>query len=184
MKKIRCLFVVLGLLYGSVALGGSIVVCYGYGCKKTAMVKVSDEQNNILASFFEKVENAELERDAIGFAVQKLYAISGEQTPIYQDKGGNFRDGPHPGRMDCVDHSETDTQFMNYLTKLGLIRYHKVVKPYYRAPIFFNLHYASRIEELETKRQWIVDSWFYDFGAQPVIMDAQEWRKGWYPEGW
>lgn len=163
---------------------GSVVVCYGYGCKKTAIVNVSYEQEKGLTELFDSVQDPASERKAIGLAVQKLYEISGQQTPVYQDKGGNFRDGTNVGKMDCVDHSETDTAFMIYLTKLGLIQHHKVIKPYYRAPIFFNLHYASRIEEVQTKQQWVVDSWFYDFGALPVIMDAKQWRKGWYPEGW
>ncbi len=183
---VLCSIILFGLtvLYPVNAFCGRVAVCYGYNCKKTAIVQVSEIQEQELGQLFFYVKDAETEREAIGKAVLNLHLIAAEQTPIYQDKGGNFKDGTYEGKMDCIDHSETNTYFLNYLSKLDLIRFHRVLKPYYRAPRILDLHYASRIEEISSSRQWVIDTWFYDFGHPPVIIDAKQWRKGWYPEDW
>ncbi|WP_434779184.1 hypothetical protein [Neisseria sp. Ec49-e6-T10] len=147
-------------------------------------MNITEEQVVQIKTLFDGVANAQEERASIQKAVLQLYLIAGDQTPIFADKAGNFKDGTADGRMDCVDHSETDTYFLKFLSRLNLLQFHEIMKPYYRAPRILDLHYASRIKEKENGQQWVVDTWFYDFGHEPVVLEADKWRKGWYPEGW
>ena len=119
--------------------------------------------------------------DAVRDAVQQLYLNAGAQSPIYQDKGGNFRDGLAEGRMDCADHSTNTTTFLNYLAAQGWLQYHSVGKPVYRLPRIIDLHYAAQLIENGSGEKWAVDSWFEDFGAPPAVVDLKSWKKGWKP---
>lgn len=170
------------LLQGAWVHAQSVLVCYGYGCRHQAQVTILPEEATRLASHFSAVTDAESERAALAVAVQDLYQVAAQYTPIHQDKGGNVADGAAPGRMDCVDHSQTDTAFLTYLAAQGLLRHHDVLKPAYRAPWFFDLHYASQIRDQSSNEAWIVDSWFHDFGAKPEVVPLSEWADGWSPE--
>ena len=169
--RCQCWILLCLLLLGSNLYADTVSVCYYYGCRKTAQINVN-------------VENPESERAALKKAVWYLYQVAGQQSPIYQDKRGNYKDRTAEGKMDCVDHSETDTAFLKYLNQIGLIEHHTILKPYYRLRRIVDLHYTSRIVEKETGKQWVIDSWFYDFGAEPVVLTAEEWKNGWYPEDW
>ncbi|MGL6070944.1 hypothetical protein [Craterilacuibacter sp.] len=118
------------------------------------------------------------ERAAIAQAVQRLYLAAAEHAPIAADRGGNFADGSADGRMDCVDHSQNDTTFLQYLAQQGLLQHHRVAAPVWRAPWIIDLHYASQIIEIASETPWVVDSWFFDFGHEPVVVPYQQWKKG------
>ena len=93
-----------------------------------------------LQALFQHINSAAAERDAVRDAVQQLYLNAGAQSPIYQDKGGNFRVGLAEGRMDCAYHSTNTTTFLNYLAAQGWLQYHSVGKPVYRLPRIIDLH--------------------------------------------
>ena len=172
------------LLLGSNLYADTVSVCYQYGCRKTAQINVTEPDKQQLKAFFATVTDPQSERAALKKSVWYLYQVAGQQSPIYQDKRGNYKDRTAEGKMDCVDHSETDTAFLKYLNQIGLMHHHTILKPYYRLRWVVDLHYTSRIAEKETGKQWVIDSWFYDFGAEPVVLTAEEWKNGWYPEDW
>ena len=118
----------------SVQAQESLTICFHYGCRQTALVRVAESQRLQLAKLFVKIADAAAERQALALAVQKLYLNAGEQSPIWQDKGGNFNDGAAKGRMDCVDHSTNTTTFLNYLARQGWLKYHRITPPVYRLP--------------------------------------------------
>jgi hypothetical protein len=39
------------------------------------------------------------------------------------------------------------------------------------------------ISELDTGNKWAVDSWFFDNGEKPTVVQLKKWRTGWSPEG-
>lgn len=156
-------------------------ICYRYGCKADTYVNVDADARARLQALFQHINSAAAERDAVRDAVQQLYLNAGAQSPIYQDKGGNFRDGLAEGRMDCADHSTNTTTFLNYLAAQGWLQYHSVGKPVYRLPRIIDLHYAAQLIENGSGEKWAVDSWFEDFGAPPAVVDLKSWKKGWKP---
>ncbi|XDZ52048.1 hypothetical protein AB8Q18_03100 [Neisseriaceae bacterium CLB008] len=170
------------LLVGAWAQADGVKVCYGYGCRQQAQVAVLPEQAVKLAQFFNQVSDAASERAAIALAMQAMYQLAGQHTPIHQDKGRNVADGTAEGRMDCVDHSQTDTEFLQYMGRQGWLRHHQVLAPAYRAPWFFDLHYASQVLDQDSGQAWVIDSWFHDFGALPEVVPLSQWAEGWSPE--
>ncbi|MDO5638367.1 MAG: hypothetical protein Q4G28_00680 [Neisseria sp.] len=157
-------------------------VCFRYGCKSSAYVAVSADTRMQLQQLFQTIDSPAAERAAIREAVRQLYLNAGSQSPIYQDKGGNFRDGTAEGRMDCVDHSSNTTTFLNYLAAQGRLKFHTVGKPVYRLPRIIDLHYAAQLVETGSGEKWVVDSWFEDFGAAPAVVEYVRWKKGWRPQ--
>ena len=133
-------------------------ICYRYGCKADTYVNVDAGTRARLQALFQNINSAAAERDAVRDAVQQLYLNAGAQSPIYQDKGGNFRDGLAEGRMDCADHSTNTTTFLNYLAAQGWLQYHRVGKPVYRLPRIIDLHYAAQLIENGSGEKWAVDS--------------------------
>ena len=182
LKRILCLLALCGGLMGSpMSMAAGIQICYHYGCKKTAVIQVAPLLQQQLADLFRPVVNAAGERQAMAVAVQRLYQTAGQQSPIFADKGGNFADGSADGRMDCVDHSSNSTAFLQYLAQQGWLKFHRVTQPVYRAPRFFDLHYAARVETLDAAQSWVVDSWFHDFGSAPEVVEQAVWQQGWVP---
>ncbi|UOO82343.1 hypothetical protein LVJ83_02385 [Uruburuella testudinis] len=182
MKHTVYLFAACLMLLASLpAAADTLKICFHYGCKAETAVNVSAVVKQQLAARFAGVADAAAEREAVRDAVQQLYLNAGRQSPIYQDKGGNFSDGTAEGRMDCVDHSSNSTTFLNYLAAQGWLKFHSVGKPVYRLPRIIDLHYAAQLIENENGGKWVVDSWFEDFGAAPAIVDWPAWKKGWRP---
>lgn len=157
-------------------------ICFHYGCKAETNVSVRADTRAQLAQLFQTVDNPAAEREAVRDAVQQLYLNAGAQSPIYQDKGGNFSDGLAEGRMDCADHSTNTTTFLNYLAQQGWLKFHTVGKPVYRLPRIIDLHYAAQLIENGSGEKWVVDSWFEDFGAAPALVEYVRWKKGWRPQ--
>ncbi|MBP6115549.1 MAG: hypothetical protein KA498_02795 [Neisseriaceae bacterium] len=170
------------LLLGVSVQAAGVTVCYGYGCRQQAQVRILPEEALRLSAYFTTVQNAADERQAMALAVQDLYQIAAQYTPIHQDKGRNVADGTAAGRMDCADHSQTDTEFLAYLKRQGWLRFHEVLQPAYRAPKFFDLHYASQVQEQSSREKWVIDSWFHDFGAPPEVVPLVQWAEGWSPD--
>lgn len=163
------------------AQADGVKVCYGYGCRHQVQVTVLAQEQARLAQYFTEATDAASERAALATAMQDLYQIAAQYAPIHQDKGGNVADGHAVGKMDCVDHSETDTAFLHYLQRQGWMRHHEVLAPAHRAPYFFDLHYASQVREVKGGGGWVIDSWFHDFGAKPEVVPLADWAKGWSP---
>lgn len=157
-------------------------VCHLYRCKASTQIKVEHDTRQQIGALFEQVHDAAAERLAVKQAVLAMYLNAGRQSPIYQDKGGNFRDGSAVGRMDCADHSTNTTLFLNYFAAQGWLKFHRVGQPVYRLPHIIDLHYAALLEDIATGEGWVVDSWFKDFGQAPEVVPLAVWKKGWKPE--
>ena len=107
-----------------------------------------------------------------------MYAIAGEQTPVWRDKGGNYADGGENGKMDCIDHSTNTTAFLRLLEARGWLRFHDVLEPLMRRRFFFAVHWAARIRERETQKVYVVDSWYFDNGHPAAGIAGQGLARG------
>jgi len=86
------------------------------------------------------------------------------------------------GRMDCIDESTNTTSYLRLLESKGWLRFHRVLEPVRRAPLLINDHWAARIVETQTSREFAVDSWFFDNGRPAFVAPLEEWHKGASPE--
>jgi hypothetical protein len=173
----RCLIFAM-LLMGTAAQAQDVTICYNYGCAVQAQVTFNFEDLAELDALFADVDNAALERGSIQLAVGFMNRVAGKQTPIHNDKGGNYDDNGVDGRMDCIDHSRTTTAYLKFMAARGLLHFHRVLEPIRRAPLLVNDHWSARIEEIASGEQYAVDSWFFDNGEPASIFPLKEWLKG------
>ncbi|MDR1848790.1 MAG: hypothetical protein LBQ75_01995 [Zoogloeaceae bacterium] len=157
----------------------AIEICFNYSCRTQQPVVFAPEPFNAILQELARTEDAESERAALATVVGNLYALAAEQTPIGNDKGGNYADDGVWGRMDCIDHSTTTTRFLKRIEAEGALRWHRVLEPARRARFFLFQHFSAVIEETgETGRRYAVDSWFVDNGKPAVILPLKDWMKG------
>jgi hypothetical protein len=164
-------------LFGT-AQGQELTICYNYGCAVQAQVVFSSDELVELDALFDDVDNAGFERGSIQLAVGFMSRVAGKQTPIHNDKGGNYADNGVDGRMDCIDHSRTTTAYLKFMAARGLLHFHRVLEPIRRAPLLVDDHWSARIEEKASRAQYAVDSWFFDNGEPARIFPLNEWLKG------
>lgn len=163
----------------------SVVVCYNYGCAAEGPVNFSGKQLTQLRRLLIAARNSEMERAALGRAIGQMYAWAAEQTPVGNDRAGNYADGGMPGQMDCIDHSNTTTRFLRLLDKRGWLRFHRAVDGIRRSGLF-SQHFSAAIEDLgdgvsvvrndPRSRLWAVDSWYADNGKPPFIAPIEKWE--------
>ena len=163
---------------GLAAHADEVTICYNYGCYARAPVDYSAQQLAALQRELAAAGDAATEREAIAEVVGRMYAIAGEQTPVWRDRGGNYADGGENGKMDCIDHSTNTTAFLRLLQAHGWLRYHEVLEPLMRRRFFFGEHWAARIRERETQKVYIVDSWFFDNGHPAAVLPLEDWLAG------
>lgn len=166
------------LILAGVASADQVDICYNYDCGTRATVIVDGEQLLKIRALFKRAKTPEAEREAISQAIGQFEAVAGQQTPTRNDKGGNADDDGVDGRMDCLDHSHNTTEYLKLMEYRGWLKYHKVRERVMRAPYIVNDHWAARIEETETGREYIVDSWFFDSGQPAAVFTLEEWKAG------
>ena len=159
-----------------------LTVCYGYGCLVEDVASISEARWLALAGLLGAATRADEERQVLAEVVGQLYAWAGEQTPIHNDRGGNYADQGVPGGMDCIDHSLTTTRFLLAIERRGLLRWHRVLERQLRTTFIFD-HYSAAIEEIglpaeSPAQRYVVDSWFVDNGKPAVILPLEAWKKG------
>jgi hypothetical protein len=175
-------------LLGALAVPGlaradQLTICYNYGCYSKAPVDYSEQQLGSVRELLEAADDAAAEREAISRAIGRMYAIAGEQTPVWRDKGGDYADGGVDGRMDCIDHSTNTTEFLKLFQARGWLRFHEVLEPLMRARFIVAVHWAARIRERGSQRAYVVDGWYFDNGHPAAVFAVEEWLAGKKPDG-
>ncbi len=179
----RFLFILILLGAYVPANAAQISICYNYGCAVQAEINLDADDRVLLDQLFNEAETPALERSAVQFAIGLLNRIAGRQTPIHNDKGGNYEDDGVEGRMDCIDHSRTTTAYLEWIEARGLLHFHRVLSPIRRAPLLVNDHWSARILDTQSAEQYAVDSWFFDSGEPAAIFPVREWLSGAEPRG-
>jgi hypothetical protein len=177
------LFLALLAWSASAVRAEEVTICYNYGCNAKAQVDYASAQLEALRDALAAAGDAGTERAAISQVIGRMYAIAGEQTPVWRDKGGNYADGGVNGQMDCIDHSTNTDNFLKLLQGRGWLRFHEVLDPIRRSRFFFAVHWTARIRDRGTQRAYVVDSWFFDNGRPAAVYPAEEWISGRNPDG-
>ena len=164
-----------------------IPVCYGYGCLIETEIRLVDKDWQPIAARMVATVDAVSERESLALVIGRLYSLAGEQTPIHNDRGGNYADEGVFGAMDCIDHATTTTRFLRAIERHGLLRWHRVLPKDVRSSFFVFEHYSAVIEEIpllpeEPAARFAVDSWFVDHGLPAVILPLEDWKKGAGPD--
>ncbi|MBI3570493.1 MAG: hypothetical protein HY082_05255 [Gammaproteobacteria bacterium] len=160
-----------------------IPVCSGYGCRIIDIVSLSDvEWRAVRALFNPRAPSAADERQKIARAIALIERFVGPKTDTAHDKGGTFPGLFEDGQMDCIDESTNTTFYLRLLVADGLIRWHNVGPDATRGYFLFGWpHTTATVREKSSGDEYVVDSWFFDNGAEPVIIPLKQWRDGWNP---
>jgi hypothetical protein len=160
-----------------------VTICYNYGCYAKAQVNYSDAQLESLQRMLAAAGDAATERTAISLVIGRMYAIAGEQTLVWRDKGGNYADRGENGQMDCIDHSTNTSTFLGLLQSRGWLRFHEVLDPVRRLRFFLAVHWSARVRDKGTQQVYVVDSWYVDNGHPAIVIPVEDWRSGNIPDG-
>ncbi|MEM8777175.1 MAG: hypothetical protein AAGF53_19295 [Pseudomonadota bacterium] len=159
-----------------------IVHCHGYGCKLKSEVSLSNaDWNQIARNFNKKPSTPKAERAAIKNALGTFEQIVGAKTGTDQDRKGTFKRLGHD-QHDCVDESINASVYMRAMIEKGLIKFHFVGTPETRLPLFHTgtwPHQAATIYEIDSKKKYVVDTWWEDNGRPAHIVPFDDWKTGW-----
>jgi hypothetical protein len=187
-------------LSGGAQAEEKLTLCYEYGCAVEAEIRYSDAQLASIQRLLAGAENAARERSRLALAVGMLYAWAGRQSPIRNDRGGDYADDGVVGRMDCIDHAQSTTRLLRMIEARGWIRFHKVLDPVRRTLYLVTQHFSAAVEELPAPvgnpvpaamgqqapnaqaGRFVIDSWFHDNGWPAVVLPLEDWRNGAGPD--
>lgn len=143
------------LLGCSLAAGADerVGICYNYDCLAEAEIVYGERQLAEIGRLLALADSAASERALLAQAVGRLYAWAGEQSPVGNDRGGNYPDDGVDGRMDCIDHSTSTTRLLEMIERRGWLRWHRVVDRQRRVRVVLFQHFSAVIEELPEPRR-------------------------------
>lgn len=177
------LFLLLGS--GLAAAEERVDICYNWSCVAQAEVVFDDRRLREIEGLLQLADSDEAERALLSLAVGQLYRWAGEQSPVRNDRGGNYLDDDADGRMDCIDHSTSTTRLMQMLERRGWLRWHRVMEPARRTRFLIGQHFAAVIETVrpeDGEARFAVDTWFRDNGEPAVILPLKSWLQGEGPD--
>ncbi len=155
-----------------------VPIVYGGGGTIHKTFRISSQQWGELAGRFGSAADAVSERAAIRFAIGRMEQIAGEQTITWMDKAKNGNGGPtEQGQLDCIDESTNTDTYLRLFEQRGLLRYHRVLPPVWRAPHLVDTHRTAVIQDMADGRCYAVDSWFLDNGFPPYIQPLDAWKR-------
>lgn len=153
-------------------------ICYNWECSVETEVTLTRADLRPAARLFIEAQDAASEREAIRRAVGVLANAVTRATPIGNDLPGNSLDYGVDGRMDCIDHSRTTSEYLRLFERRHWLRFHRVREPVARAPLLVNVHWAAQIEERDSSNRFVVDTWFRPNGVPAEVFELEAWRRG------
>jgi len=156
-------------------------VCYDFGCRTQATINLSDEEWQSVKAIF-NAENPIDERKQMKQAVATMEVLAGKYSPIHQDLAMNMpvlqsaADAlNYSGQLDCIDESINTTLFLQMFSDHGWLKFHAVLDRAYRRS-FITQHWAAQVEDRLSGERYVIDSWFDENGALPVLVTSERWH--------
>lgn len=161
----------------------SFDICQGGGCLQFDTLSLSAaEWENITRLFTPFPHSAEAERAAIAQAIGVLEDIVGTKTGTAADRAGTFNNSDYQHQQDCNDEAINTTTYMRLMQQAGLLRFHRILDTRTRKFFFTGWpHSSAAIQDIESKAEYAVDSWFYDNGYPATIVPMAQWKDGYIP---
>ena len=158
----------------------TIPLCYNYSCQKKDWIHVTQQDIQSIKSIFNSFrlieDNAHYERLAIADAIAFFENLAGQQTPVNSDKGKNYNDDMLSGRMDCIDETFNTIHYLQFIDKLGVLKWHSIESPVYRSSWFMGQHWSAHIKDISSGKDYAVDSWEKDNGQGPIVQEISQWK--------
>lgn len=158
-------------------------VCWGYGCANLDIVSLNEtEWQRLRSHFLTPAPDAVEERLRLAGAIGEMERIVGPKTGTDADQGGTFPGLFRAGQMDCIDESTNTTNYLRLFATQGWLHWHTVGEDATRGYFLFGWpHTTATVREKASAREYAVDSWFFDNGADAAVIPLPQWREGWSP---
>lgn len=155
-------------------------ICFDHSCTSVETVSLNGEEwRRASAPLAVAASNASAERAAIAESIAIFEDIIGERLGTSSDRGGNFKGFGRPKQLDCIDESTNSNTYLLMLERYDLFRFHAVAKRSTRFGLFIGMpHTTAVIRENDTGVRYAVDSWFFDNGQPPYIVELEAWKSG------
>jgi len=161
--------------------GVQFEVCYDFGCRTKAEINLSNEEWQSVQEIF-TADNPIDERKQMKLAVARMEVLAGQYSPIHQDLAMNMpvlqsaADAlNYSGQLDCIDESINTTLFLQMFSDHGWLQFHSVLDRAYRRS-FITQHWAAQVEDRLSGERYVIDSWFDENGALPVLVSSKRWH--------
>ncbi len=119
-------------------------ICYRYGCKADTYVNVDAGTRARLQAFFQNINSAAAERDAVRDAVQRLISMPAHKARFIRTKAAIFATAWPKAAWIAPITAPTPPRFSTIWPRKAGCECHRVGKPY-RLPRIIDLHYAAQL---------------------------------------
>lgn len=161
----------------------TVHVCSAYGCKQQTRFTFNDKDMTELKSIFKKVkkeDTAAEERRATAYAIGWIEKRVGAEIGTDKDRPGmDFAASGDPTQQDCVDEATNTTSYLLVLENNGFFKHHKVGTPFAKDQLWRGVsgwtHWTAVLKENANNKKWAVDSWIYENGENPAVVEADKW---------
>ena len=156
---------------------GNFFVCYGYGCKYSARIALTEEEwQDVRAKFDPPAANAPAERRQAAEAVALLERLVGPRTGTWAHQRSSRLNYGDPSQLDCVDDSVNTWTYFTMLAHDGLLRYHTVAGLAHRGSLLtLDFSNAAVLVENDDGEQFAVDPWLAETGVPPPVYPLAMW---------
>ena len=160
-----------------------VTICHAYTCKMQTKFRFTDADIAEIKSIFKKVkkdDSAAEERRAVAYAIGWIEKRVGDEIGTSTDRAGmDFGASGDPSQMDCVDESTNTTSYMLVMQNNGLLKFHTVGTPFSKDQLWRGVagwtHWTAVLKETATQQRWAVDSWIYENGENPAVVEVEKW---------
>ncbi|MEZ5924381.1 MAG: hypothetical protein R3D57_08335 [Hyphomicrobiaceae bacterium] len=163
--------------------GNTAIVCHAYTCKQQTRVNFPPSAIAEIKTLMQKTAKSDTpaeERRAVAYAIGWFERYVGDKIGTSADRPGMEYEGPgDPTQQDCVDEATNTTSYLMILERNGLLKYHKVGAPFSKENLLRGVagwpHWTAVLNEEGTGQRWAVDSWIYENGENPAIVETEKW---------
>jgi hypothetical protein len=153
--------------------GDTVTVCHAYGCKEQTPFTFSQadiaEISALMARTRRNDSPAE-ERRAIAYAIAWMERRVAPTVGTATDRPSmDFIGSGDSTQQDCVDEATNTTSYLMVLDRHGLLKNHRVERPFAKDSINRWTHWAALIEEKGTGARYAIDSSSGANGENPTV---------------
>jgi hypothetical protein len=153
--------------------GDTVTVCHAYGCKEQTSFTFSQadiaEISALMARTRRNDSPAE-ERRAMAYAIAWMERRVAPTVGTATDRPSmDFIGSGDPTQQDCVDEATNTTSYLMVLDRHGLLKHHRVERPFAKDSINRWTHWAALIEEKGTGARYAIDSSSGPNGENPTV---------------
>ncbi|HZA00927.1 MAG TPA: hypothetical protein VE665_01470 [Hyphomicrobiaceae bacterium] len=161
----------------------SVSVCHAYGCRQQTRFTFGPADIAEIAQLMAKTRKADTpyeERRAVAYAISWMETRVGNVIGTKDDRPGmDFAASGDPTQQDCVDEATNTTSYLLVLQNQDLLKHHAVGTPFakdnYLRGVAGWTHWTAVLKEKSNGQRWAVDSWIYQNGENPAIVEAEQW---------